>query len=389
MRGLSGEVISPVLLKIPLSSFLFLALCPIATALPVINEIHYNNDLNTVCNEFVELHNPDGSAVDLSGWQLAGAVEFTFPAGSILPASGYVVVGEDPATLSSEFGITALGPYAGRLNSEGESLELIDSSGSEIDVVDYGVGFPWPSLATGEGSSMELIHPTLDNDLGSSWRSSGVTAGGTSQVLIAPGSDWSYRRGLDEASDPIHAWTANGFVEDATWLQGAGPFGRGEPEVVTAVEDSFQTYSTLFLRKEFTFNGDAPSELVLRALYDDGVIVWLNGTEVFRSDSVDDGVIDYRGNNEADAGSASHGVSVSGHEKNGYEEFTIDEISGLLQSGTNVLAVQIFNTTIGSSDLLIDVALETPSPSFSQRVHPLRGLRIMHTQCWLRRISDR
>ena len=28
-------------------------------AAPVINEIHYNNDDNTVLNEFVEIHNPD------------------------------------------------------------------------------------------------------------------------------------------------------------------------------------------------------------------------------------------------------------------------------------------------------------------------------------------
>ena len=114
----------------------------------VLNEIHYNNDLNTVCNEFVELHNPEASDVDLSGWQLTGAVEFIFPSGSILPASGYVVVGEDPVALNSEFGITAVGPYAGRLNSEGESLELVDASGALVDVVDYGVGFPWPTLAT-------------------------------------------------------------------------------------------------------------------------------------------------------------------------------------------------------------------------------------------------
>lgn len=153
------------------------ASCAAASAAPVINEIHYNNDLNTICNEFVELHNPDAADVDLSGWQLTGAIEFTFPAGTTLPASGYLVVGEDPATLTSEFGITALGPYSGNINSEGESLELVDTSLTEVDVVDYGVGFPWPSLAAGDGSSMELINPNLDNDLGSSWRSSGTGFG--------------------------------------------------------------------------------------------------------------------------------------------------------------------------------------------------------------------
>ena len=157
----------------PLHLLVFFTFCAAASAAPVINEIHYNNDLNTVCNEFVELHNPDASEINLSGWQLTGAVEFTFPAGTTMPPSSYLVVGEDPATLLSEFDVAALGPYSGRLNSEGESLELVDANLVEVDVVDYGIGFPWPSLAAGEGSSMELMNPSLDNNLGSSWRSSG------------------------------------------------------------------------------------------------------------------------------------------------------------------------------------------------------------------------
>ncbi|MEN8796301.1 MAG: lamin tail domain-containing protein [Akkermansiaceae bacterium] len=333
---------------------------------PVINEIHYNNDLNTIRNEFVELHNPDGVSVDLSGWKLTGAIEYTFPAGSTLPASGYLVIAEDPATLLSEFRVTAFGPYRGRLNSEGERLELIDASGNEVDGVDYGIGFPWPTLTTGEGSSMELIHPGLDNDLGSSWRSSGNFSGGISKMLIAPGSDWHYRKGWDEASDPIHAWTANGFLEDATWFQAPAPIGRNEAAVVTAVNDIFQNYSSFFLRKEFTLSGNLPSSLILRALYDDGVIVWLNGTEIYRSESVDSGIIDHRGNDENNAGEVNHGTAIASDEQDGYEEYTIDGISGLIQTGTNVVAVQVFNDSIGSSDILIDVALETPPPSFVQ-----------------------
>lgn len=332
----------------------------------MINEIHYNNNFNAVCNEFVELHNPDGVPVDLSGWKLTGAIEYTFPAGSALPASGYLVVAEDPETILSEFRVTALGPYSGSLNSEGESLELVDSNGAEIDVVDYGVGFPWPSLAAGEGSSMELIYPDLDNDLGSSWRSSGISSGGVARALIAPGSDWHYRKGLDEASDPIHAWTSKGFVEDETWLTAAAPLGRNEPLVETVVSDIFLNYSSVFLRKEFMFSGTAPSELVLKALYDDGVIVWLNGEEIYRSESVDSGVIDYRGNDENNAGQSSHGTAISSDEQDGYEQYTVAGVAEILQAGNNVLAVQVFNDSIGSSDFLIDVALETPAPIFSQ-----------------------
>lgn len=348
------------------SSLAFFALSFVASAAPVINEIHYNNMLNTVCNEFVELHNPDSADVDLSGWQLTGAIEFTFPVGTILPGAGYLVVGEDPATLVSEFGVTALGPYSGRLNSEGERLELLDASLTEVDVVDYGVGFPWPSLAAGEGSSMELINPNLDNDLGSSWRSSGTGSEFQAGLLIAPGSDWQYRKGQSEASDPIHAWTANGFVEDATWLAGQAPFGIAEPLVETTISDLVNNYSSVFLRKEFTLGGGAPPVLILRTLYDDGVIIWLNGSEIFRSDSVSPGIIDYRGNDENNVGATAHGTAVSSDEQDGYEEYLIEGTAALLLPGTNVLAVQVFNDSIGSSDLLIDVVLETPPPFYDQ-----------------------
>ena len=355
-------------MKIPFIIQTFLASYAITQAAPVINEIHYNNDLNTVCNEFVELYNPDASDVDLGGWKLTGAIEFTFPAGAVLPASGYVVVGEDPATLSGEFGVVALGPYSGRLNSEGESLELVDAGDLTVDVVDYGVGFPWPTLAAGDGSSMELMNANLDNDLGSSWRSSSANAEDPPQVLVPIDSDWRYRKGLDEASDPIHGWTANGFLEDATWLDGQAPFGRNEAALTnTTINDIFQNYSSVFLRKEFNFDGNVPPSLILRTLYDDGVIIWLNGTEIFRSASVAPGTIDYRGNDENNAGQAAHGTAVSSDEEDGYEEFTIDGTAGLLQSGVNVLAVQVFNDSIGSNDFLVDASLETPAPFFEQR----------------------
>ncbi|MDB4502034.1 lamin tail domain-containing protein [Akkermansiaceae bacterium] len=337
---------------------------------PVINEIHYNNDDNTVFNEFVEIHNPDPVAADLGGWRLDGAVRFTFPANTTIPAGGYLVIGEDPATIASEFGVAAIGPYQGALNSEGELLQLLDGTGAEIDRVDYGVGFPWPTRAKGEGSSMELINPALDNDLGSSWRSSSIGFNGNKVLFISEGDTWRYRKGLSEASSPIHDWTKLDFTEDETWLTGPGPLGRNEPLVVTNLQDAQGNYSSVFLRKTFTFNGVAPSSALLRILYDDGVIVWLNGTEIFRSESVDAGVIDYQGNTPANAG--GNGTAIASDEQDGYEEYAIGGTSNLIQQGQNVLAIQLFNDTVGSSDILIDAVLETPEP-FSELAPPSPG----------------
>lgn len=337
---------------------------------PVINEIHYNNDDNTVLNEFVEIHNPDPVEVNLSAWELDGAVRFTFPNGTSIPPGGYLVIGEDPATLASEFGIQALGPYDGALNSRGELLELLDATGGTQDQVDYGVGFPWPTRAKGEGSSMELINPSLDNDLGSSWRSSSIGFNGLKKTFIAEGSTWNYRKGTSEASSPIHAWTDLAFTEDASWLSGAAPLGRNEPLVVTNLNDAQGNYASVFLRKKFTLTGAPPSSALLKVLSDDGFIVWLNGTEIQRSESVDPGVIDYQGNDPANAGGDA--LSVASDEQDGYEEYTIGGTANLFLPGENVLAIQLFNANIGSSDILIDAVLETPEP-FSAPAPPSPG----------------
>ena len=65
------------------------------------------------------------------------------------------------------------GEYVGKLSNSGETLTLRDATGAIVDTVTYKSGFPWPTAAGGGGPSMELIHPSLDNDLGGSWRSAG------------------------------------------------------------------------------------------------------------------------------------------------------------------------------------------------------------------------
>lgn len=138
----------------------------------VINEVHYNPADNLQKIEFIELYNPTAAAVDLSGWILTDAVEYTFAAGAQIGAAQYLIVADDPASMQSLLGVTALGPWDGSLSGDGERIELRDASANLIDDVNYDIDFPWPVAAGGEGASMELLHPELDNDLGSSWRSS-------------------------------------------------------------------------------------------------------------------------------------------------------------------------------------------------------------------------
>jgi len=151
----------------------------------VINEIHYNSYDNTDLVEFVEIYNAGSRDFDLSGWTLTDGVEFTFPQDASIAQGQYRVVGQNAAHLQSIYGVQVVGEFTGVLSNEGERVQLRAHDGGLVDEVDYGVSFPWPVRANGgdrvdedqlgtfdADRSMELINPSLDNDLGGSWRTS-------------------------------------------------------------------------------------------------------------------------------------------------------------------------------------------------------------------------
>ena len=50
--------------------------------------------------EWIELHNQMGVDMDLSGWRLDGGVQFAFPAGTVVPGQGYLVIASDPSAVA-------------------------------------------------------------------------------------------------------------------------------------------------------------------------------------------------------------------------------------------------------------------------------------------------
>lgn len=153
-------------------SALLLCAPSIAAQMVVLNEIHLDPIAPGLNDEFVELHNVSASAIDLGGWQLSDGIRYTFPEDlAPLEADGYLVVALDPRSTRFE-GTRVLGPWEGRLDSEDDRIVLRAPNGEAIDEVDYAVRFPWPIAPAGDGPSMELLNPSLDNDLGSSWRPS-------------------------------------------------------------------------------------------------------------------------------------------------------------------------------------------------------------------------
>lgn len=149
----------------------------------VINEIHYNPAFNPVRESFIELYNDTDAAVDLSQWRVRGGVDFFFPANTFLAPRSFAIIAEDPVTISSRYGQVAFGPWIGGLNNDGEQVTLRDANSALIDVVDYRSEFPWPIAPDGNGASAQLVNPSLDNDLGGSWRSAPPTPGLTNSVF--------------------------------------------------------------------------------------------------------------------------------------------------------------------------------------------------------------
>jgi hypothetical protein len=168
----------------------------------VINEIMCDPPSDQGAGEFIELYNKSPAAVNLAGWKLRGGIEFDFGAVSI-PAGGYLVVGGNVAYLQSAYpGATIVGNWSGGLGNKGDLIRIIDANGNLADEVDYKVGGDWPSLAAGLGSSLELVHPDMDNSRASAWRDSNespktsfqtYTITGTYQQLNSIGAVTDYK----------------------------------------------------------------------------------------------------------------------------------------------------------------------------------------------------
>lgn len=138
----------------------------------IINEINYEPTDKTELTEFIELYNAGAEAVNLGGWRIQGGIEFSFPSEMILGPESFLVVSQNPAQMAAIYAVDSLGPYTKKLANEGDAVVVCNADGDIVDHVEYGFGFPWPIASGGGGSSMELIHPWLDNAHPGSWRAS-------------------------------------------------------------------------------------------------------------------------------------------------------------------------------------------------------------------------
>ncbi|MFZ2502104.1 MAG: lamin tail domain-containing protein [Nocardioides sp.] len=142
--------------------------------------------------QFVELANPSTStAVDISGWQLSGAVSATLQQGLVIPpASSISIVANDPAFRSAYSSQILVGDrFTGTLASTG-TITLSRLDASVADSVAFG-GDGWPVPAAGE--TLELSDLNADNGDPVAWGLSARPGGspsaanGAADTATAPG----------------------------------------------------------------------------------------------------------------------------------------------------------------------------------------------------------
>jgi len=167
----------------------------------------------------------------------------------------------------------------------------------------------------------------------------------TSISLAAQGDSWKY---FDQGTLPAANWYTDAFNE-AAWPQGPGQLGYGEGDEQTIVgygPDAGNKYITTYFRKSFTLADTAGLEPInASVLFDDGVVVYLNGVEVFRN------------NLPAGAISNSTPASQAIATENAFVPFVIN--NDLLKPGVNVIAVEVHQNTGGSTDISFDLVAGT------------------------------
>ena len=167
----------------------------------------------------------------------------------------------------------------------------------------------------------------------------------TQRTLLGAGSTWSYR---DDGKNLGTAWRTPSY-DQTGWTRGAARLGFGGDGEKTRLRSA--TWSSHPTTTYFRTTFDAGSSvsgvdgLRLRALVDDGAVVYLNGKEIWRT-NLPSGTI---------SSSTPASTAVAGSAEQTWKSVTLPDSA--LRSGRNTLAVEVHQIRATSSDLSFDLAL--------------------------------
>ena len=210
------------------------------------------------------------------------------------------------------------------------------------------------TLPSGAGVGQGLFHVSLSNPV------NGEITGkpsayipnlpapptGMDTTLIPFGAEWNY---LDDGSNQGTVWRTLAF-SDVGWSNGIAELGYGDSDETTLIRsnrtDNTRIATTYFRKKIIVPDPSQFGALSLQLLRDDAGIVYLNGTEIFRSPNMPPGEVAY---NQFTGGSAPPDNSV--------DTTNIFNGASLLVPEANFVAVEIHQQAASSSDVSFDLEL--------------------------------
>lgn len=151
--------------------------------------------------EYIEIFNSNPFRHDLGGYRISGDIDYTFPANTVLPGWGFLVVAAAPSDVQSVYGIqNVYGPYTNSLKSSA-TIQLEDEVGARLLSISYKSDPPWPLAADGAGHSLVLSRPSYGENDPRAWSASDVIGG-------SPGNYEGY------ATDPARNVVFNEIVSE-------------------------------------------------------------------------------------------------------------------------------------------------------------------------------
>ena len=236
------------------------------------------------------------------------------------------------------------------MDLDGTVMQVEFFAGSQSLGVATQIPFEIPWVPTAPGDYALMAVATDDSGASSTSTVNTVTAVPalqlTNQMLISTGAAWNYQ---DNGQDPGPGWTAL-HHDTSSWKMGNSKLGYGEGDEATVVSfgpNAADKYLTTWFRHSFEFeDGPAITSAALRVVRDDGIVAYLNGTEVFR-DNLPEGAI---------LSSTPALAAVSGADE--FTWLSAPVPVGLFTNGENVLAAEVHQVNGTSSDLSFNAELE-------------------------------
>ena len=292
------------------------------------SSVIYDEDAQS--SDWIEIHNPELTAIDLNGYCLTDDPEepdkWKFPE-ITLPAGGYLIVfasdkNRKVGELHTNFRLS---------NESGGYLALTDPDGQtfisgftnyprQLEDISYGrtqSGGNTTSVLVREGDACKLLVPTTD--IGTSWQNI--------QFNDSAWEDATTGIGYERSSGYENLIGAGGDVEDAT----------------------YDINSTVYIRIPFNLDSiNGISGLNFRMKYDDGFIAYLNGVEIASGNKPQNPVWNSNASQDHPDSQATSFVDTN----------LSAQATNLLTAGNNILSIHAMNGDTTSSDLLALPRLE-------------------------------